>query len=248
MKKRVAMILLVLVGSISSVACQPYVGQSKETFNSPEQAIERVFKGINDKDLKELLSATAYREKAENYDSKLLTERLHSYQPLLVQLHPSTDKFSVQFNEEQLKQESLHSVRIILSSFLLGEESEKYISSPTLLEKAEYSPEEFSEKLRLDQVKKIEVKQIAVVNEEIQLSEKGKETAQKRAKVYGADDTKQYALLLKYDGDYYILGITAIEYGGTWKVDSFESSYLSTSTGLPEKLENEKEFEKMIKE
>jgi hypothetical protein len=189
-------------------------------FATPEEAIEHFVASIAKNDLTGALQAFAINEYAEKFDFTAQSKRLRAID-LYQGLAPAEYPMYAQLNHLSLLSRYALYIKFFgygfystepLDDGLVGPIEDEGIAAFT----ASVNPKQLT-KLMITRMFRFTV-----------LSEKLRQLWQEQVAISGAEESTEFVVLYKLDGNYFVGGLHLLRYGQAWKIDSLGSILAST--------------------
>jgi hypothetical protein len=193
-------------------------------YTTPEAAVAAYVGGIAAGDMQAVLAASAIEEAALGFDFTAYVERLQAL-PLMTSPAPAEYPLYAEMNRVRRQNEVLIAVRNLAYSLLSDEDVEEGLIAQPGAERTAA----FVKAVDPQRLAGIEVLEIGVPEPDILQGERYQTTAGQFARIYGADDMTERVVLLGFEGDTYLLGVTLLRYGEGWKVINQMANLAGTS-------------------
>ncbi len=223
-----AALLIALAGVVLFPKLFP--STSVKAYSSPEKAIEATITYISGYNVEAALNTMwGYNEKATaKFD---FNESVNFYEIFSSAL-PSQYQPYGELNEQLFRYEAAANVRnfylcasdAVLSGDL-GLLSYSWIGKGYSFSTAD----EFVAAVNPGLARDIKIEEVNLINPTMQNSDSVQDVFNNKIKVYGFSELREYAVLLKINGETYMCGITAVKTDKGWQVYSFSSGLASTS-------------------
>lgn len=185
-------------------------------FDSPEAAIIHYFEKIAENDIEGALQACAVQECENKYDFKKQAIRNQSLMPLSVSYSPN--KYDMYRIRNRIKMENYFANIIVSVCYSLTTDA-PVIHGETMLFSNEAEVDRFIAEVNPEQLKDLKVMRIDYSCPSKQNSEQNQENFQINAATWGADEMREYVVLLELQNRYYMAGYSVNRYGEGWKIN-----------------------------
>lgn len=199
-----------------------------ERFEKPEDAALAFVKCIRTGDLAGALPLFAYENKAKHIDFVALTKRMSSLVPF-TPLGPAIDEGYIELSIALEKGTVARQLRFFLYSFLLPDEFKEYMNMRPQAykggeEEAEQAAKRFIQALDMGRMSDFTLVEMELASPELQNADRHRDYLQRQMAIYGFEEHKDYLVMYKWDGEYYIGGMMLMKYDGSWQIDSLTSN------------------------
>ena len=197
-------------------------------FRTPEEAIASYVGGVAQRDLAQVLDATAIEEMRDGFDFVAYVERLRALVPSMPA--PADDPFFADLNAAQFTAAIAGQVKFLTYGLLT---TSKVIEAKTVQMDAEGAAG-FVAELDATRLSRLTIEAIRMPSPTLMASERYVANAGKQALVYGADESTERVVLLRFEGLHYGIGFTLLRFGESWKISNQSSPIAGTSNlGAP---------------
>ncbi|MCA9835716.1 MAG: hypothetical protein KC422_02330 [Trueperaceae bacterium] len=211
-------------------------------FETAEDAITHYFEGLTENKFSKVLEACAVNEIAENFDFAFNVQTMGNMMMLEPSPAPSNYPFYAELNKVQIASAIARQVKFFSLALLSATE----LNSLPIMNVNEASTAAFIEQVNPESLAGIELKSIAIPNQEATEKDFYLQISSRVAQTYGADEASERVALFSFENDLYFIGFRLLRYGNSWKILSQDSPLAASEpTGTPKKITPE-EFDALI--
>jgi hypothetical protein len=201
-------------------------------YSSPEELIREFGEAIAANDVDRALSLFALDHMADSFDLEAYVEYTRAWLPQSNIGLPSEERIFRETNREYLRGTCAWQIALMCFSLQADEE---YLQMTPVIADEETDPEEIYSALEdaadLEYLSSFRVLRVDYARPDYQgASATSRESIERQADIYGAEDLAQYAVLYEYDGDTYVGGVGVIRYDGKYYIQYLNGSYLGLSS------------------
>lgn len=239
-----SVLAVVLVGSLVLFLVAK---NSKVDTSSPEGVIGSFLDQIGDGEMEGALSCFSSEEAAEGFDYIRYVKVYDSEDADT--LLPVEDQSVQILNQRKLEGKAAREISSTLRVLGIGEKAgELSAEGVSPWKKLGVSGKSYKEKVNTDNFKEMSVKRVELAAQKRQNQDEAQKKLERQAKVYGAEERREYVALYTVGETSYIQGFTVDRYGDDWKIRSLTSELAGTSAyGIPSVAEKTSEFDNYIK-
>ena len=187
-------------------------------YATPEETISKFAEAIADNDTDGALALFACRHITDHYDYAAYIERMGAWQPNARYVYPAPEGIFRESTYAMLRGDAAK--QIFNLCFSLKADSEYLEMTPIMAEEMSQVIPDLEEFTELERLNTFRVVRMDYTKPEIQNTLQTREVYKKAAKTYGAEDSIEYSILYEYGGQTYFGGMTLIQYGEKWYIQS----------------------------
>ena len=215
--------------------------------SSPENVVGSFYEKLEDQDMEGALACFSSEEAAKKFDYESYVDLYDSEDQST--LMPSEDTKIQLINERKLEGQAADQIASTIRVIGLGEDTGKRsIQGVGSWQELGVEKEDYIESVDTGNLKDLTVERVELAAQKTQNQDETQERLEQEAKVYGADERREYVALFTVGETSYIQGFTLDRYGEDWKIFSLTSELAGTSSyGVPTVADQSSDFEKYTK-
>lgn len=235
----IALLAANLVGISPRATAQDQPGDV--SFATPEGAITFYIQAVAQGNISQIMQACAVDEMSAGVRFDLIID-LVGYLTISSPA-PANYPFYEEINKAQYSWQFLNQVRNLAYGLL--DPGNEVLEGRTVRMDMEEAIQ-FMAKVDPQKLAQLQIVEIGVPVPDLAYGERNQEVWNRRAQIYGADESTERVVLFLFDGDYYIMGFQLLRYGEDWKI-SYAASALANipGSGVPQATTVE-EFQELI--
>ncbi len=201
------------------------MGIASKKFSTPEDAMQYFAKCVGSGDVNGALAAFDFEEKAEKTDFAAAIDYVRAFYPTQMTF-PAKYKEYGQMNKIYIASQDSSYIKMFMYSFLLDE---KYTGGTVVnMNGNSDTSSDILNHIDPSRINGLKLVRADLASPGKQSTSANLSNVQKRAKVYGFTDFRDYVALYEWNGQTYLGGFLLVKYDNYWKINALTSNFGGT--------------------